>query len=205
MNPINFFTAKGGQGCTVVAAATAIALSRRRREPVLMYAADPTDLIAVLGVYPDAPAVAADGIRVQRLCAEIDLVEDPDEAQVLDWGTNYRIAHDGVDVLVTRLCYVALRRYALIEVARPVPTGVVVLVEHGRALHVADIAHVVGAPVVAELAVHPDIARVVDAGLLASRLPNQLLAVAQTVLDTVGEIGDGLRRWQEDLDAIGAQ
>jgi hypothetical protein len=74
-------------------------------------------------------------------------------------------------LLVTRACYLSLRRV----VAAPMrPTGIVVVAEPGRALDRHDVEQVVGAPVVAEVAVEPAIARAVDAGLLATRLPRSL-------------------------------
>ncbi|MBI2710796.1 MAG: hypothetical protein HYX34_14050 [Actinobacteria bacterium] len=74
-------------------------------------------------------------------------------------------------LLVTRGCYLALRRAPLVPCH---PTGVVHLQEEGRALAGRDIADVVGAPVVAEVPVEPAVARAVDAGLLPSRLPRGL-------------------------------
>lgn len=71
-------------------------------------------------------------------------------------------------ILVTRPCYLALRRLADAPV---VPSGVVLLTEPGRALRTVDVERAVGAPVVAAVAVDPAIARAVDAGLLASRPP----------------------------------
>jgi hypothetical protein len=71
-------------------------------------------------------------------------------------------------ILVTRPCYLALRRIADAPV---IPSGVVLLAEPGRALRRGDVEQAVGAPVVASIAVDPAIARAVDAGLLASRPP----------------------------------
>jgi hypothetical protein len=51
----------------------------------------------------------------------------------------------------------------------------VVVSERGRALGVADVERIVGVPVVADIAVDAGLARTVDAGLLASRLPRGLL------------------------------
>jgi hypothetical protein len=74
-------------------------------------------------------------------------------------------------LLVTRPCYLSLRR----AVAAPLhPTGVVLIVEPGRALDRDDVDEVLGAPVVAEVPVDPAVARAVDAGLLVSRLPRSL-------------------------------
>lgn len=74
-------------------------------------------------------------------------------------------------ILVTRACYLSLRRAAASAL---VPTGVVVVLEPGRALRPIDIAHAVGAPVVAEVDIDPAVARAVDAGLLSTRLPRSL-------------------------------
>ena len=74
-------------------------------------------------------------------------------------------------LLVTRACYLALRRAA----ASPlVPTGIVVVHEPGRALRAQDVAYATQAPVAAELSLDPAVARAVDAGLLAARLPRTL-------------------------------
>jgi MinD-like ATPase involved in chromosome partitioning or flagellar assembly len=76
-----------------------------------------------------------------------------------------------VSLLVLRPCYLALRR----AVAAPVrPSGVVLITEPGRALGRSDVEQVLGVPVRAEIALDPGVARAVDAGLLATRLPRGL-------------------------------
>ncbi|HUF82975.1 MAG TPA: hypothetical protein VMQ81_00120 [Acidimicrobiia bacterium] len=72
-------------------------------------------------------------------------------------------------LLVVRPCYLTLRR--ALEAGLH-PTGIVVVTEPGRALRAGDVAQALGAPVVAELPVDPRVARVLDAGLVASRLPS---------------------------------
>lgn len=75
-------------------------------------------------------------------------------------------------VLVTRPCFLALRR----ALACPLrPSEVVLLTEPGRSLSRADVEDCLGVPVVAEVAVDPAVARAVDAGLLAARLPRRLV------------------------------
>jgi len=91
---------------------------------------------------------------------------------VIDAGTgepNPLLAAD-VDhrLLVTRPCYLALRRGAR-AVARA--TGVVLVDEPGHSLSARDVEHAVGAPVVAMVSFDPAVARAVDAGLLSGRLP----------------------------------
>lgn len=70
-------------------------------------------------------------------------------------------------LLVTRCCYLSLRRTPDAPVR---PSGVVVISEPGRALGSADVAEVVGAPVLAELPLDARLARTVDAGVLLGRL-----------------------------------
>jgi hypothetical protein len=72
------------------------------------------------------------------------------------------------NLLVTRACYVALRRAVALGIT---PTGVVLVEEPGRSLRAADIEASIGAPVVSTALLDPAIARAVDAGLLVSRLP----------------------------------
>ena len=74
-------------------------------------------------------------------------------------------------LLVVRPCYLALRR----AVAAPIrPSGVVLVEERGRALSRADVEDVLGVPVRAVVEVDSTVARAVDAGLLAGRLPAEL-------------------------------
>jgi MinD superfamily P-loop ATPase len=74
-------------------------------------------------------------------------------------------------LLVTRPCYIALRRAGLAPVR---PTGVVLVNEPGRVLSDKDIVSVVKAPVVAQVEIDPAVARLVDAGLLTGRIPRSL-------------------------------
>lgn len=71
-------------------------------------------------------------------------------------------------LLVTRPCFLSLRR----AMAAPLrPSEVVLVSEPGRSLSRVDVEECLGAPVVAEVALDPAVARAVDAGLLAVRLP----------------------------------
>ena len=74
-------------------------------------------------------------------------------------------------LLVTRPCFLALRRALSVPLH---PSEVVLLTEVGRALSGRDVADCLGVPVAAEVPVDPQIARAVDAGLLACRLPKGL-------------------------------
>jgi MinD superfamily P-loop ATPase len=74
-------------------------------------------------------------------------------------------------LLVTRPCYIALRRAAQSPLC---PTGVVVVNEPGRVLSGDDITSVLEVPVVATVELDPAVARLVDAGLLTGRIPRSL-------------------------------
>jgi MinD-like ATPase involved in chromosome partitioning or flagellar assembly len=75
-------------------------------------------------------------------------------------------------LLVVRPCFLALRR-ALVAPVRP--TGVVFVSEAGRALGSRDVEELLGVPVRARIECLPEVARMVDAGLLTSRLPRRMV------------------------------
>ena len=81
------------------------------------------------------------------------------------------LARADTSLLVIRPCYLALRRATALPSR---PTGIVLVREPGRALGRREVEDVTGVRVLAEVDVEPSIARAVDAGLLASRLPRGL-------------------------------
>ena len=141
----------------------------------------PVDALGRLEV-PVAPGLALlprgegplDGRRAAVLAAL--LAADP-RTVVVDCGTvpsgAARVVAASAErsVLVTRACFLSLRR-ALAGSLRP--TEVVLIAEPGRSLTRHDVATALGAPVVAVVEIDPAVARAVDAGLLASRLPRGL-------------------------------
>ena len=74
-------------------------------------------------------------------------------------------------VLVTRACFLALRRARACSLR---PSEIVLVAEPGRSLHASDIADVLDAPVRVEVPFDPSISRAVDAGVLASHEPRVL-------------------------------
>jgi MinD superfamily P-loop ATPase len=98
-------------------------------------------------------------------------------------------------LLVTRPCYLALRR-AVTTAHRP--TGIVLVNEPGRALHRADVERAVGIPVVTQINLDPAVARAVDAGLLAARLPQRLqhAVTAAATTSTPSSAEQALDQWQ---------
>ena len=109
---------------------------------------------------------------VERLVSALD----DRAAVVVDAGPASPLAYDlaagaTVSLLVLRPCYLALRR----ALAAPVrPSAVVVIEEPKRSLDPTDIEDVLGVPVRAVVPWDASIARCVDAGLLAARLPGSL-------------------------------
>jgi hypothetical protein len=87
-------------------------------------------------------------------------------------------AHTDASLLVIRPCFLALRR---LSAAGDVPAGAIVIAEPGRALGRRDIERVLGIRIAAEMRLDPAVARAVDAGLLASRLPASLTHLAKAV------------------------
>ena len=105
------------------------------------------------------------------LATELDT---SNELTVVDAGSGHipqLVDNATTSLLVIRPCYLALRKAAHLAVK---PHGIVLINEPGRSLGKRDVESVVGAPVLVELPLDPTIARCVDAGLLASRIPTML-------------------------------
>ena len=193
------WAAKGGSGTTVVAATLglhaerpALLLDLAGDLPAVLGMSEPGgpgihDWIAS-GAPPDRLDHLAfdvtDGVTLVGAGARRSSNDDPRWAELGAWlAARHRSVvvdagtavppiglrdHAGSSLLVTRACYVALRR----AVAMPYrPSGVVLVDEPGRMLRAIDVETAVGAPVVATISFDPGVARAVDAGLLAARLP----------------------------------
>ncbi len=77
----------------------------------------------------------------------------------------------GSSLFVTKACYLALRRATRIGIDAD---GVVLVHEQGRSISRSDVADVLGLPVIGVVENDPAIARAVDSGSLARRLPSSL-------------------------------
>jgi hypothetical protein len=198
------WAAKGGSGTTVVACA--LALGSAHHQPATLVdlrgdcatalglaeptgpgvfdwlaspTAGPTDLARLAVTIRDNARLIAPGIAQPaggdwaRLAAALGGSANA----VVDAGTGSPPPelHDAAEhsLLVTRPCFLALRRAQQLAVR---PTGIVLVDEPGRALTSSDIEHALGVAVVAEVRLDPAVARAVDAGLLAARLPRSLIA-----------------------------
>lgn len=126
------------------------------------------DVAPGLALLPRGPG----RLRDRRAGVLAAVLEQGARTVVADCGTRPTGARAAVaavasrSLLVTRPCYLALRRSVATGHR---PTGVVLVREPGRVLGRSDVERVIGAPVVAEVEVDPSVARAVDAGLLASR------------------------------------
>ncbi len=114
-----------------------------------------------------------DAVGADRLCTALA----GDRHVVVDGGSQGGggamavAASAALSLLVLRPCYLALRR----ALAAPIrPSGVILVREPGRSLGRHDIEEVLGVPVRAEVAWDPAVARAVDAGILAARVPRAL-------------------------------
>jgi len=127
---------------------------------------------ASLRLIPSGVATIGHDANYSEFCAALASFDIP---VIIDAGCGVPpaelVARASSSLLVTRPCYLALRRAAQLNIA---PTGIVLVNEPGRALVKRDVESVIGAPVVAEITFDAAISRAVDAGLLSSRLPNLL-------------------------------
>jgi hypothetical protein len=93
-----------------------------------------------------------------------------------------------VNVVVVRGCYLALRRAIHHELlARS--THAILIDEHGRSLGAHDVEDVLGVPVAATIEARGAVARAVDAGTLAARMPDALARPLRHALAKIGGIG----------------
>lgn len=213
---VTCWSAKGGVGTTVVAAALAHLAARRHGAALLVDLAG--DVAALAGVTTTEPGlsdwVAVDhelpldattrleqsigthGLsllptavppadRPDRLAALAAVLAADGRRVVVDagvarpgWPGDQLVGAADHNVLVTRPCYLALRRAS---VAAPRPDGVIVVREPGRVLTASDVEEATGAPVLAEIRQDPAVARAVDAGLLLTRLPRSLARPLQVL------------------------
>lgn len=135
-----------------------------------------TDAVAVLpaAATPHKPALLAEaeGRRLavslayesRPVVADCGLLASPGAVAVAEAADS--------SLLVIRPCYLTLKR----ALSAPTqPSGVVLIDEPGRSLRRRDVEEVLGVPVRAEIPFDPAVARAVDAGVLASRMPRILL------------------------------
>ncbi len=190
---------KGGQGCTTIAVVLAV-LAAQSNQPTLLLDTR-GDAAPILGVSDPVPSctfadaiahavepcdrlrvasVAGDQINTDAISAIRELVAAGHRV-IVDTGIDHDVLHrfDPLSpqrLLVTRPCYLALRRAIGVPF---VPDHVVLIAEHQRSLTERDVSLALALPVTS-VPDDPGIARAIDAGLLAARLPRCLAnAIAQ--------------------------
>lgn len=136
---------------------------------------------------PQPAAEAGAALAVALRDAPVPVVVDAGRAL----GPSARALVEVADasVVVVRGCYLALRRAVhspLLERA----SGVVLVEEPGRSLGASEVADVLDRPVLARVPVRAPVARAVDAGVLAARLPEPLGRSATRTLTRLGILSD---------------
>lgn len=171
MNPtITFTGARGGHGTTTVAAA--VAAHAARTQPTTLVSPDTAAAAALLGLSGNDKHEPIDVLPTLTVAADMP-ENSTDHGVVVDAG---RLAEQPVggpggdrNYLVLRgPCYIALASVLAAGLAGF--DGVVIVAEAQRSLTAADVADVLGLPVVATVNASPHVARTIDAGLLLSRL-----------------------------------
>lgn len=118
------------------------------------------------------PVGSAEDWPREREALLVDALHSDGRSVVVDGGLGRdpapALAAADVSLLVVRPCYLALRRSVRDRVRAD---GVVLVEDAGRALDAVDVSRALGLPVLTTVEVDASVARVVDAGLLASRLP----------------------------------
>lgn len=127
---------------------------------------------------PEAGAALATVLREKAIPTVVDagLAAQPALRAVVDVAD--------VSLVVLRACYLALRRGVERDLVRTA-AGIVLIEEPARACGSREVSEVLGRPVLARIPLRSAIARAVDAGTLALRLPSALAEATCSVLDSV--------------------
>jgi hypothetical protein len=181
---------KPGTGVSTTTALLALAVRHDTHTHVVDLAGDQTTLLGIAHTVETATKVT-DRLTVHdltdaTLAVQLDTLHRLarlGEHVIVDAGTATHPIHDRLPTgtvrrWVLRPCYLSLRRATAIDSR---PDEVILLEELGRALTARDVEAVTGAPVTATIEVHPQIARIVDAGRLTARPPAGVLAGLETL------------------------
>jgi hypothetical protein len=133
-------------------------------------------------VVPPPPAEAGAALAVALRDGPVPTIVDVDASAGAAGRAVLEVAD--VSVVVVRGCYLALRR-AVRSPQLGRAAGVVLVEEQGRSLGPSEIADVLDQPVLARVPVRASVARAVDAGVLAARLPEALARPAARLLARV--------------------
>lgn len=186
---------KGGAGASTLRVAMALVASREGLNVALL--GDDPDHAAILGMAsePEGPVRFREGLTIAPNLAatrasEFDLVVIPYECLPIDGPAADKT------VMATRADYLALRHAVAMPITERLD-GCVLFEESGRSLGVRDVTNVLGAPCLATIGIRASTARVIDAGVLASRLPDALARPVRELLRRLDVIGRDLQTEQE--------
>lgn len=184
MHSLLFATAKGGQGCSTIAAATALLGARDRK--MLLVDWNGLDLCAILGI----PAPSDDmwptqvNENLQYVTAQwfIDNNELADVWDLVVHDFGFVDPHDDIDgmdlvgnwIWVSRNCYLSLAKASVLDVT---PTGFVAIIEPGRTFTERDMARALSTDCLATVPYDPAVAHAIDTGLLAASPRKSLRAL----------------------------
>jgi hypothetical protein len=193
---ITLSSPKPGSGVTVTAALLALTASATQHITIVDLAGDQ---LAALGV----TAISDRQIEVTEQLTVIDATTDTTPEQhrqiierqakgelvIVDVGRADHPIHELLDtdtrrVWVLRCCYLTVRRAVA---ATPRPVEIILLREPQRSLNQRDIEQAIGLKVTTVIDLDPGIARAVDAGLLATRLPRHAPATLRHLVQPIVE------------------
>lgn len=185
---------KHGTGVTTTAAMTALALAATGPtvlidlagdQPAALGLSDPQDHQAIT-VTDHLRLIDASDLSPDEQTRIVTEVAESGDHAVIDAGDANHPIHDLLPAdtrraWVLRPCYLAPRR-AVACTRRP--DSIIVVREPQRALNTLDIEAALGIPVEATIDIDPAIARMVDAGLLAARIPRSAAHALATITTT---------------------
>jgi hypothetical protein len=134
-----------------------------------------TDRLEVIDAHTQSTADTADRITAlnpsnYHVIIDAGTADDPIHASLEDVA---------IVTWVLRPCYLTLRR--AVAIGRR-PDQIILLSELGRSLTASDVEHTIGAPIVANVEVHPEIARATDHGILIGEPPRRAVRALRAVI-----------------------
>jgi hypothetical protein len=182
---------KPGSGTTTTAALLALTAASDQPTVLVDLVGDQAPLMAItpagrISIVTNClELVHAEALSLGEQTNVIAANKSPEYHVVIDAGRADNPIHEhlpaGATVTwVLRPCYLALRR-AVAATTRP--DQIVLVSELGRALTPVDVEHILGAPVVASIEIHPEIARATDAGLLVGGPPRRAIRALRPLID----------------------
>jgi hypothetical protein len=140
-------------------------------------------LVARGAPYGPVPGDAGAGRALVAALSAVPTVLDAGVPR--DPAVRAAVAAADVNVLVLRRCYLALRG-AVRDELLSTTAGYILIDDGTRAIRAHDITGVIGVPLLARVPLRESIARAVDAGLFAGKVPRDLSAAMRRVLERIG-------------------